>query len=194
MKSDYVIWKARRIADSYLLDMLVGVENDYKLKSGISFLSTFPSSAFYTVNPDYPYNTLLVDNLPNTDRLIVASDRLKGFLEQHIRAKVEYLPISIHNHKNRPIREIYFIINPLDPIDGLDIEKCSVTWSKIVKDKIRDIKRIVLLEEKIDKERQLFRLARYDKIVLIKKELARKIDEAGFTGIQWVELDKYPED
>ena len=192
-QSRYVIWKHKAIPNACLLDRLKGVERDYELQDGVSRQGTF-QNAQYTMDPDHPYDTVLVDSLRNTSQLLVGSKVLKEFLECRPLSKVEYLPVTIFDIKGRPIREEYYIIHPIDPVDCLDIENCGVTWSEILDDIVDEVERLIIDEKKIDINRELFRPKYYSDIVLVNRELAEEIDKKRFTGIRWLELENYPED
>src|SRR5438552_3993429 len=120
MRSNYVVWDTKVIPNACVLQDLVRVEKDYQLRKGVPLASTFPEDAAFTMDPDFPDNTVLTDNLLNTNMMIVASMRLKMFLERQSLRKVEYLPVTIINHKGKPASREYFIVHPIDPVECLD--------------------------------------------------------------------------
>lgn len=192
-KSNYVIWTPKNIENACVLSELRGVEKTFLLNKGVSLESTFPASASYTMNPDFPTDTMLTDNLINTDMLIVGSLRLKKFLCSRKVTLVEYLPVSIFDHKGKIASGEYFIIHPVDPVECIDIDQSIVEWGLINPDTIDSIERLVINEAKIDSDRQLFRPKLFTDIILVKRGLAGAIDQEGFSGIQWVEVADYPE-
>lgn len=182
-----------------MLEKLEGVEKKWELNEGVSRAASFPTDAFFHMHRDRPYDTLLTDNLKNINMLIVGSGRLKEFLEKRRVEKVEYLPVTILDHKDKPIRSNYFIIHPIDPVACLDIDRCGATWDELDEDDIESVQRIVIDASMIDEERQvikierkLFRPRHFYRITLIRRDLAEAIDAEGFTGIRWVEMDDYP--
>ncbi len=137
------------------------------------------------MDPEQPHNMLLTDSLRNTDRLIVGSTRLKSLLESRELTNLEYLPVTILDHKKRPaVGGDYWIIHTLDPIDCLKVDECVARLSPIKKTEIRSLKRFVIDETKIDQDRHLFRVKRYNKVALTRRDLAAAIREGGFTGIR----------
>lgn len=186
-----LIWDSKVVPDACVLDTLVGVEDMWELLDGIPRASTFPTDANYTMHPDFPYNTLLTDNLINRDLLIVVSARLKAFLEARVLEKVEYLPVTIMNHKNRPASRDYFIVHPVYPLDCLQLEHCEPKWSEIDTEAIERLKRLVIDESKLDPKRALFRPKSFYRVTLVRHELADAIDGAGFTGISWKDPARY---
>ena len=43
----------------------------------------------------------------------------------------------------------------------------------------------------IEVERKLFRPNHYYRVALIRRDLSEAIEAKGFTGVEWIELDKY---
>jgi len=191
MTSNYVVWKNKRVANGCVLNDLKGVPKIFQLRKGISRLAGFGEDAVYKMKPDRERDMIVPDSVFNTELLIVASARLKDYFEKLNIPWVEYLPITLLDHKGKPVKDPCYIINALDPVDCLDVDKCEATWSKMVPDDIDELKHLVIDETKIDPQRQLFRCKHYYRVVLVKRELAMAIEEAGFTGIGWLELDKY---
>jgi hypothetical protein len=192
MASDFVVWTHAWVENAAVLDGFRGVPDPWELKNGIPRAEGFPDEVVFTMDPERPHDTMLVDSLHNTDRLIVASKRLKEFLAARALDQMEYLPVTILDHKGRPAAGgDYWIIHPLEPIDCLKVDECGARLSPINKNKIQFLSRLVIGEAKIDANRDLFRPKGYTKAFIVRRELASAIDEAGFTGIRWVELDDY---
>lgn len=195
MLSNYVIWASFLDDGKHygVLEELDNVDDDFELKKGIPRAFTFPDDAEYSMDPAYPKNVVLADNLYNIDRLIVGSVDLKKFLEERQLANVEYLPVSILDHKNCVASRDYFLIHPIHPQDCLDVEASGVTWSDFLDDEIDEIERLVIDESAIPPEIHLFRLKSFLDPILVRRDIADAIIDEGFTGIRWIELEKYPE-
>lgn len=191
--SNYVIWTQKSVNYACILDQFENVEKQFQFRKGISRINGFPANACFTQDMDFPNNTLLIDNLVNTNSLIVASERLKKFLEKQALPHVEYLPVTILDHKGKVASDCYYIIHPIDSVDCLDVDKCGPTWGRIAKDSIKTVDRLVLDEDKIDPERKMFRLQKFLLPVIVHRELAEAIDQEGFEGVRWVDIDDYPE-
>jgi Immunity protein family (Imm11) len=191
MDSDYVIWSSEDVTDACHIEEPEGLDRVWELTEGVPRATTFPEDVAFRMNPDYPYNTLLIDNLKNTSLLIVGSRRLKEFLEERVLQKVEYLPVTIIDHKGRTASTEYFIIHPIDPIDCLDLDQSGVRWSVLDDQSIDKVERLVIDRSKIKQDRLLFRFKYYENVVLIQREIAQSIKAAGFTGVRWVELGDF---
>jgi hypothetical protein len=191
MKANFVLWTAKDLPNACCLHQLKGVDDTFELVEGIPRVANFPADATYPMHPDFPHDTLLTDNLLNTDRLIVASRRLKEFLESQALTHVEYLPVTILNHKNRPASKDYFIVHPIDPIECLDEKASGAQRSNIDTDTIQKLKRLVIDEAKIEPTRSLFRAKHFPKVIFVRRTLADTIDATNFAGIRWMELDEF---
>jgi len=191
MQSDYVIWDAKDVPNACVLDKLNGVERQWEFREGVPRAAMFSENAVFTMDPDYPYNILMVDNLPNIHMLIVASRKLREFIETRKPEKVEYLPVTILDHRGRVASKDYFIIHPIHPVDCLNLDECGVRWSTLDENHISRLKRLVINESKINRKRVLFRIKFFGAVVLVRRDLAEAIDDKGFTGIRWVELTDY---
>lgn len=192
MKSQYVIWTSKEEPNCCVLQELRGVEKKYQLRKGISRFEGFPGSASFSMNPDYPHDTVLTDNLMNTSMMKIISRRVKEMLEQNGVQKVEYLPVTIINHKGRVASRDYFILHDIDPIDCLDKDKCGATMSPVDPESIDRVERLVLDDAKVDITREIFRPKYFPALTLVSRELAAAIDSKGFTGVSWKELEDYP--
>ena len=191
MASDYVIWDAADVPDACVVQQLEGVEDDWELAEGVSRTATFPDDATLRMDPDHPHDMMLVDNLVNTEMLIVVSGKLRASLEGRALASVEYLPVSVLDHRGKVASNEYTIVHPIDPVDCLDCEASGVEWSEMDEDCVDSIESLVLNETAVPNERSLFRVKSLEGVVLVRRELALALEQEGFTGLEWTELDEY---
>src|SRR5262249_52340497 len=133
------------------------------------------------------------DTLLNSHRLVIASARLKRFLESQGLSRVEYLPVTILNHKGRPASRDYFIVHPVDLDACVDVKKSEVEWSAMEPSSIDSVTRLAIDETALDRTVALFRPKPFYDVVLVRRPLAEAIDAQGFSGIRWIELSSYPE-
>jgi len=192
MPSRFVIWKSRPIPHGCSVTELHGVERVFLLNKGYSALASFPKKAEFRFDPDFPRNTVLADNLINSEMMIVCSERLKIFLEASLVEKVEYLPVHLKDHKSKQVAQFYYIIHPIEPPDCIDFEQSIVEWSGVDKESILLVKKLVIDDSKVENNRLLFRPKSFYNITLIDRDLAVAIDGQGVTGVGWIELEDYP--
>ena len=190
MINDFVVWQFEEVPHALVLGQLQGVDRDFELKTAVSRSESFSSDALFTANPDFPNDIAMVDAFDNTSRLVVVSQKVKEFIDSFRPPEVEFLPITILDHKSRPAGT-YFIVHPVHPIDALDTEKSGARFSRLSNKSVTSVERLVLDEAKLDKSRLLFKLKNFTHCVLVRRDLADAISKQGFTGIKWTECEKY---
>lgn len=183
---DLVVWQFEDVPHSFVLDRLQGVERVFELVEGVPRAALFPADARFSVDPDFPNDIGLADAFDNTYHLTVISENLKNFIAGHAPKAVEFLPVTLLNHKSRPAAS-YFILHPIDPVDALDIDKSEVTWDLADDTVIDSIKRIVLKDSALDRTRLILKLKYFYDYILVRRDLADAVRSHGFTGVRWVE-------
>ena len=189
--SDYVIWKNVQRKNETCLRDFKGLDKTFPLLVGRSLKDTFPDNVTFSMDADEPNRMLLTDSPTNTSLVVVGSERLAKFFQDNNVPAVEYLPVAILNHKEKPIKEPYFILHPIDPIDCLNLQGVKVQYSKILPDKINRLDRVVLFEDNIPPEIVYFRCKALDLIIVVKRTFAEALSATGFTGFEWKELEEF---
>ncbi|MBS0453293.1 MAG: hypothetical protein JSS14_18530 [Proteobacteria bacterium] len=191
--SNYVIWTKQVINGACALAGMKGYAEDWRLLDGQSQKDSFPSTARFDMNPEYPNDVALTDSLYNLDKQIVASPTLRELLESLNIPHMEYIPVNVFNHKGRAVEPAYVIAHPIDPIDCIDVAASGADFSLIDPDTIDSVQSLVIDESLIDPARLLFRPKGYPDVILAHRSLAAKVDAAGITGVRWIELSNWPE-
>jgi hypothetical protein len=167
-----------------------GVEDSFELDEGVSRAHDWPDDAYCSMDPDYPKDVALEDSLYGAGALVV-SGRVKQALEGAGVNNVEFLPLRIVNHKGRIASKDYFIVNPLDVCDCIDIARSVVKWNAIDPDSICGCKALVLKEDAVPTNYQIFRPEHWRKVVLIRRELADTLRSTGLSGLDFIEPHEY---
>ena len=170
-----------------VLDGLKKVEDEYEISEGISRVKDFPADAHFVMSKRHKKQIALADCLKNLEGQPVVSERLKAFIESYKTTAIEFLKVGIVNHKGKTIPEPYYILNPLTIVDCIDKEKSKLTWNSIDPDFISGVLKLVLRPDDIDPELPLFRPKHLNDRVLINRKLAKKMTDAGFTGMTFME-------
>ena len=192
-KSDFLIWAHKRVPNACVVKQFRGLENAWQLKECIPRAEGFPDDVTFGMDPDRPYDTLLTDSLKNIERLIVASRRLAEFFQARPLNHVEYLPVSILDHRGRVAAPDYFVIHPVEPVECLDAVKSNADWSSLNEGTIDSVERLVIDSSKVDASRELFRMRFFFDLIIVRRGLAESINAMNFTGVRWIELSDYPE-
>jgi hypothetical protein len=136
---------------------------------------------------------LLTDNVDNTDSCAVVSAKLAAVLRARPVAKMEYLPVSIIDHKGKVASKDYFILNPLELVDCIDRKKSKFREDDMVPGDIEKIFNLVLDEKRIPKDRGVFRVKGFAEMTLASRDLADELTAAKFVGLRWVPAKGNPE-
>lgn len=186
-----VVWKWDVGKSFCVLAGLQNVEDLYELSKGISRAQNFPKDACFHMDPRHPKFVALADNISNMDRALVVSKKLKDFIEAKGPRDVEYLRVSIFNHKKKLASDEYFIVNPFRVIDCIDKEKSRIRWNSIDPEKISACSNLVLRTEMLDDTLLLFRPRHLETYVMVRPDFAQEIKRAGFTGLKFTEIKDF---
>jgi len=152
----------------------------------------FPENASFKMSSDFPKDVKLADALANVDGFLVVSERFANFLaDQKALAHNEVHPVGIVNHKGRREQAKYFIIHQIDDPKCVDESKTVGKKSTLMPDQFSTLKTLALDAKRIDGTYVIFRPAEYKLRVFFRSDLAEKIESAGFTGIEFFDLEDY---
>jgi hypothetical protein len=188
--ANYLIWEADSQSNYCVLGYLQGYSDDYKLMKGDSVATEWPDVSM-RMDPDFKKQIKLSDNLLNPVNVIVASKRLCDFFRSKGVPNIEYLPVTIYDHKKKVASKEYSIANLVTTQDCIDTKKSEVTWNAIDSDYISSMKRLVLNEKKIAKDAMLFRAEHLKELIFVRADLAQAVTDAGFTNIKFWKLSDY---
>jgi hypothetical protein len=190
---NYMLVEMKASNGACRLGTIENVEKEFQLRIGVPRATNFPTDACFRMNDDFPKDIGLTDALHNRSRLVVASERLKKFLEAIPGALVqnEILPVAILNHKGRREKAQYAVVNQLNHPACLNEKACVGTKSKLKPAMFQVIEKMVLDPARVPADRMLFRAAEYPQAALIRRDLAEKLDAETFTGITFHEIEGY---
>jgi hypothetical protein len=170
-----------------MLEGLQKVQDEYEIAEGVPRAKNFPQDARFVMSKRHKKQIALADCLDNLEAQPVVSERLKKFVESHEAKMVEFLKVVIINHKGKPIPEPYYIMSPLTIVDCIDQERSKIRWNNIDPEFISGVLKLVLKAETIDPDLLLFRPKHLNDRVLINRKFAKEIEDAGFTGMTFME-------
>ena len=156
------------------------------LNNGLSVASTFPSDVSYRMSDRFPDDLLLSDNFKVAAQVLVSEAlqlRLVSALPEH---RLEFLPVSIINHKGRVASDRYFILHPLDVVDCIDIKKSKVSWNPLNKTEVMSSKGLVIDENAVPENLRMFRPRHWGGYIMLRPSLADELGEAGFSGLRFI--------
>ncbi len=96
--------------------------------------------------------------------------------------EVEYLPVTLIDHKGKVAAKDYCIINPTRIVDAIDQNASQFKWNALdAEDMI--VSRLVLDRERLGSSDRIFPGLKYDPhAILVRQDLAESIDNGDFVG------------
>lgn len=170
-------------------DFLMHCMDSYLLYEGVSVKHWFPTDTVFQLADDRGIK--LTDSIPNTLRLLIVSERLKGVLEEKSGAEMEFLPVRLRNQRGRLVPDPYFIANPLGTLECVDTERSRFWRSEIRPDQVFTFYNLVLDEPKISPDTRLFRLKEQSDLVIVREDLGKDILRAGCDGMTFLNIEDY---
>lgn len=167
-----------------------GVDDAFELHEGLARAGSWSPLAVARMDPDYPKDIALSDSLAGAGVLIV-SPRVRAVVEPFSGAGVEWLPVTIVNHKGRVAASDYAVLNPLVIRDCIDLDRSGVKWNTISPDDIYGCASLVLKPAAIEESLMVLRPKHWEDLVLVRRQVAAALVSAGLTGLHLVEPGDY---
>ena len=187
MAFNHVFWVDQAVPHGCWLGRLSGFEKGYQIRNGVPRAEGWPSDVSLEMSKDFRKYTLTPDCVNSINAATIISERVVEFLREKELPNVEYLPVTILNHKGKAVDTPYFILHPVHLVDCLDVDACQTTFGLMSKKNYEKIGSFVPDESKCDDLPPIMRIAGLSFHVAVHRDLAREIDDAGFTGIGWYE-------
>lgn len=183
---DYRIWKDDEDWDRWA--RLAGEpreieEFSYMLSFGEPARAEMPTEVTFDINPEFGIE--LADSVPNSSSIYVISDRLRALIAS-TDSDMEIFPARIRNARGRIEDAPYFILNVLTRHRCVDMERSEFIPNMIRKGQISKLLRAVIDTTRIGTPSQIFRIGETDTDMLVREDLAQKIEAAGMTGLALV--------
>jgi hypothetical protein len=132
----------------------------------------------------------LADLVGTVTNNLIVSTRLRSLIAKHTKdAKVEYLPVRIHDHRKRLLSDEYVIVNPLGTMDCLDLEASDILWDEDDPKKALAVNTAVLSSKKVKRAPALFRLQEKPASYVISFDIAKPIHDGDYTNVFWKKLE-----
>jgi hypothetical protein len=191
VNSGPLIWDRHYTEGFCVVTRPEGFKEQGLLLKAVTLADKWPDNVVCRMDADYAKDIKLSDNVYGGSYRVVSS-RLKDTLVALAgSSNIEFLPVSILNHKGRVASKDYFIMNPLDVIDCIDQEKSGVKWNVINTSAISSCRELVLSEGLIPADSVMFRPKFMLKITLVKREVAVKLLSTDLTGLFFLETSSY---
>ena len=179
----YFLWNAQPPRGGCVVHEVRNFDELLDLQEGPgSIADGYPDDVEIVMDPDHRKDVKLYDHLYNVHRLIVASPKLTSFLKGLKLAGVEFLPISIIDHKGKVASPEYAVVNPCNVYDCIDRDATDIDWNPIDPDLIASVSQLTFDESKIDPTVPMFRVKHMAHYVFVREDVAKAILAQDFSG------------
>ncbi|RKH61866.1 imm11 family protein [Corallococcus llansteffanensis] len=128
------------------------------------------------------------DVLHNTFGYLMVSSRLKALIEQHAKAEIEFLRFTLINHKKRVESDSCYIVNVIGGKDWVDLDKSEGQFNPAHKNRYMRVRRLVLKEDAVDPEANLFRVAAAPRLPIVREDFKALLESEQTTGAEFFEV------
>lgn len=168
---------------AFFKDSPTGLElRDYYLIQGKRLGTHYPEDAKLHMD-NRTRGIKLSSLLGNTNYFLVVCTEMKNVIEQTCTNEIEYLPISIVNHKGRVQSQNYWIINPIGTYDCVDRSASDIDYLSTDPQKVIGVTKLVFSSAKLANAPHLFRVPEQPEEYFISATLGKALLPHAFTNV-----------
>lgn len=182
MPAKFLIWSTDHKKGQCIARGPQGIKKAYQLNQGISRAVDWPKDVVLRMDPEYPKEIALTDNLYGSGYAVI-SKRLKDVLIAERVEQIEFLPVQILDLKKRVASQDYSILNALAVVDCVDTKASKVQWNDIDPELLDSCKKLVLMEKSVPAQIKVFRPKHAEYLILVRAELVERLSRENFVGI-----------
>ncbi len=171
-------------------------DDDWMFCEGDSILNEAPNPliAHISKNPvNIPENNAVHDFVWGIGAGLKISKRAKELLENEEGVHAEYVPLTIIDVKGKELEEEFFVVNPLEKHEAIDLDKSTVEMNSLDEDSILGTHdtRLVLKKSGDFEKFDLIIPEHLNSELMMSTDLIKKIQDAGFTNLKVNEPSEY---
>ena len=156
-----------------------------KMHAGLPVADQHDRKLVYAMSKHFPDDVLLSDNFTVAGQVIV-SEALRSYLQTSLADHaIEYLPVTIHDHKGRVASDKYFIVHPLGTVDCIDIDRSKVKWNPLKEKTITSCQGLVFKPDPVPPSVKLFRPSFWGQHLMVTPAFADELIGTGLTGLHF---------
>jgi hypothetical protein len=175
----------------YISEVPDALPDSYELLQGVSQAAKWPKDLALRFSKDRKEGMNLTDWVENEYEWLIASGRFKKLLEEAGAPDVEYLRVTIKNHKGRIASADYWVVNFLVHHPAVDRDRSVFEVDAAYPSRIYSFDKLVLTNKIENEGPIIFRLAEKPRLVLVRADLAERIEKAKITGLKLKPTDRY---
>ncbi|MDF3819373.1 hypothetical protein P3G55_05660 [Leptospira sp. 96542] len=152
--------------------------------------SEFPSGGLTMgFSPNFPDRLKLYDFVDSILEIRIVSERVRRVIQELTPNDVEFLPVTLVDHKKEIVARDYFIMNIIADWDVIDLERSNVRMSHILKDNISRVWELRLKEGLSADGPKLFRPRHLRSYTMVDPIVQAALTSAKLTGVKFLSAE-----
>jgi hypothetical protein len=160
-------------------------------RKGVSLLDGYPKQedAVMCMSPNQTDGIKLYDIVDCESEILVVNSKVKAVLDEAGATDIEYLPVTIWDHTDKPCSTDYFILNALSSYDIIDIEGSEVVMNSFFPTRVNRIKMLKVDYNGIPEDAKLFRASKKMGEIFVSDKIATALRDAEIKGCVLMEAE-----
>ncbi|MGC4085933.1 MAG: hypothetical protein QM736_28350 [Vicinamibacterales bacterium] len=154
----------------------------WELATGVPLANVWPADMTFSMNPERPKDVSLIDAIDNLEGRLLASPRLVAALQEHALTDVEYLPVTVLDHKGRVASKDYRIVHCCRVVDCVDQQRSTFKWDGLERPSMV-VSTLVLNPQALTDDMRLIRPQFVPGKMLFRADLMQALNAQKFTGL-----------
>jgi hypothetical protein len=159
----------------------------YDLKLG-NFINNW--NADMTFYFDLQEGIRFTDYLSNDMGWFLISKRFRNIIEE-LGVKAQFLPVNLVNLENNQRLDEYVVVNVLDVVDAINLDRSTYTVFEMEDEKIYNITLYALNENPIN-GKHIFKLKGKEIPIFVSQTFKQLVEENNITGCDFLEVEVVP--
>ncbi|RKG86356.1 hypothetical protein [Corallococcus terminator] len=166
-----------------IVDLPDKVEDYFYLSDGVPMAPYLPPTTELRLYEEA--GDMFTDFIDNPDGVLYVSPQVCEVLSSRglVGAAVELLPFVLLDKRGRRVRESYAIANPLVSVPCLDFERSKYRRRAGSPIELAEVNLLHLREDALPEDVQLFRVAEFTEMMVLRSDLLDAFHQAGLTGL-----------
>ncbi len=188
---NFVAWGTTSRGGLASFTELENVPKAHLLAVGASLQNEFPDDAAYRMNPRHKSDKKLPDAARTEygKAVPVVSPALREFFQSFEPKGVEFLRVTVFDHKGNVANDDYSVMNPTVFLDCLDQDSMTIQWNRLDKSEITGCDTIILNPAAVADAPPLFRIKHLANLVVVRRDIAEAAAEK-FSGLFFEDLSE----
>jgi Immunity protein family (Imm11) len=154
----------------------------WDLSIGKKLGDVWPDDMSLKMTPERPKDVKLLDYISSPEDVLLFSPKCRDYFRNQALKEIEFLPVTILDHKGRVASKEYTILNYLRTVDCVDQNESDFTWNNL-KEPSMNMEKMVFNPNALGADDRMIRVKFVPGYVFFREDLMRSILQQGFSGV-----------